>query len=492
MAEVILFRPMETYSKALSIFHPPLGLMYLAAALNKKGYSVKILDTTTNTNWIDELKNTVGEDTLFVGVGVMTGYQIKSALEFAKIMKEIKSVPIVWGGIHPTVLPEQTARHELVDIVVIGEGEETITEIADRLRNGSSLDSIPGIVYKKDNEIIKTAPKNHFLKMDDLAFPDYDMIDIDYYLNAERVIAGPGAQCIDINTDRGCPHRCGFCYNLSFNKRQWRAVSAGKLLEIIEMLVKRYDFNTVNFTSDNFFVDKNRVRDLCLGLIDKKLNIEWVADIRIDTLAGYDDDLLLLMKQSGCRELSFGVESGSDNTLEKIQKDISVEDILKAHEKIVRLGFGAFYLFMIGFPEETRSEAVETLKLMYHMSKNPKFRLNGPSGYVPFPGTPLFHRSAEMGFKPPEDLEGWINVQWYTFKFPWFDRKYQRFLRLAGTVAMAATRSVPNPTIRIIRRYFRLRLWGIIHGIVIGYFDVIVGLAIYRLLKRLGLLKAPA
>lgn len=473
MADVILFRPTEVYSKAIPSHRAPLGLLYLASELTARGFSVKIIDTETTSNWSKALVGAMEETTLLVGIGVMTGHQIGDAIDFAAAVKRIRNVPVVWGGLHPSLLPEETLRHEMVDIVVIGEAEMTLADLAESIRNHDSLEGVRSIVYKQNGEIIHTRPRDNFLEMDKLRLPDYRMVDVEYYANQTRSFMGERKGCLDLNTDRGCPNRCGFCYNLKFNARRWRAMSAEKVLDAIAAMVNRYRIAAINFTSDNFFVNKERVRAIASGLIERKLNIAWHADIRVDTFLQYDDSLLSLIKKSGCAELTFGVESGSDQILQLICKDIRVEDVLRAHARALDFGFRVNYHFMIGFPDETSADIRATSRLIYRLSGQEGITIFGPAIYTPYPGTPLFDRSVQLGFRQPRSLEAWTRYDWNTLpKFPWFSWCYKKYLTEVQYVTSRAITWHDNMDRRWRKAYFRLRLFGISRGLSLLGFDV--------------------
>lgn len=483
MANVILFRPREKYSADLSTKRAPLGLIYLGTALKSKGFSVKLIDCETSKDWRKELHTSLDNETILAGIGVMTGIQIKGALEFSREIKKIKSIPVVWGGLHPSLMPDQTIQHEVVDIIVMGEGEEILVSLAENLRKGASLESIPNIMFKKDGEIIRTSSDNKFLDLDTLERPDFDLVDAEYYASFDRrYYKDKATRCLDLNTDRGCPHRCGFCYNIAFNQRRWRSMSAQKVIDMVDYFVNKYNLNGINFVSDNFFVNKERVKLICEGLIQRNLNVRWNADIRVDTFLKYDDDIIDLMRKSGCDQLTFGLETGSPRMLKLINKDISLQDMLKAHERAANLGINVNYHFVFGFPEETRDEIIETAKLIYHLSESPNVHaVWGPYIYVPYPGTPLFKRCIEMGFNPPSDLEGWL-----TFDFenesvlPWFDKAHKRYMKEVQFICRHASGQPKNPIRWAAKQYFRLRLRGLGHGVNLGGWDIRIGLGIYH------------
>lgn len=473
MADVILFRPTEVYSEAMSSHRAPLGLLYLASEIAARGFSVKIIDTETTKNWEEALGSAMEETTLLAGIGVMTGYQIRGAIDFANAVKRIRQVPVVWGGLHPSLLPEETLRHDAVDIVVIGEGEATLADLAETMRNHDSPDGVCNIVYKRNGEIIHTRPAGHFLKMDNLRLPDYRLVDVEYYANQKRSYMGDRKRCLDLNTDRGCPNRCGFCYNLRYNSRRWRGMSAEKVLDVVAEMVNRYRIDAINFTSDNFFVNKERVRAIAAGLIERKLNLTWQADMRIDTFLYYDDALLSLIKRSGCAELTFGVESGSDKILQLICKDIRVEDVLMAHARALDFGFRVNYHFMIGFPDETAADIKATASLIYKLSKKEGVTLFGPAIYTPYPGTPLFDKSVQLGFRPPKNLEEWTTYDFHSLpNFPWFSWSHKRYLIEVQYVTSRAITWHDNMDRRWRKIYFRSRLFGISHGVSLLGLDI--------------------
>lgn len=464
MTDIILFRPSVN---TIATHRCPLGLVYLATPLVTKGMTVKIIDEEITPDWMNELKNNLNSSTICVGLSVMTGESIRSALKFSKAVKEMSEVPVIWGGIHPSLLPDETIQNEFIDIIVIGEGDKKFSEIVDCIVDGKSLKDTKSIVYKENKEIHHTEKEN-FLDMNQLPIPNYKLIDVEYYKKANKSFFGGTKGYLDLNVDRGCPFRCGFCYNIKFNERKWRAINAEKILDTIEILIKEYNVDAINFVSDNFFVNRSRVLTLCQGLIDRNINITWHADIRIDEFLRYDDNTILLMKKSGCYAMTFGVESGSDRILKLINKDITTEDVLKAHNRAMSFGFTINYHFMIGFPDETKDDMMKTIKLAIMLCRNKNCSIYGPSVYTPYPGTPLFDRCCELGFIPPHCLEDWIYYDWdKTPNLPWFGKDLKNFMMDVVSLCEPAfsLRLRNNPFLSIASSYFNLRLKGLEYGI---------------------------
>lgn len=484
MADVILFRPKESYSDLLGS-RPPLGLLYVAAPLLEAGLSVRLIDTGTCRDWQAALREELTASTVCAGVTVMTGHQIRGALEFARAVRAVRPVPVVWGGLHPSLLPEQTMEHPDVDMVLAGEGEVRFLELVRRLQRGDALDTLPGLFFRRDGQVVATPPVGAFLDMNGLPMPAYDLIDTSHYVARPPAFAPHRQRCIDLNTDRGCPSQCRFCYNLRFNRGRWRAMKAERVLAAIEHVVGRYGLDAVNFVADNFFVDPRRTRAICQGIVDRGLDISWHSDIRIDSFLRYDDELLRLMKASGCTTLTFGVESGSPRVLEQIRKDITVEQVVRADERARRFGFHPHYHFMVGFPDETARDVRHTLRLIARLGRSGRAVIHGPSMFMPYPGTPLFDRCLELGYQPPQDLEQWSRHDWNAVsKLPWFSARYKGYLREVADVGVEAYGGLLDGRAghRLRRGYFRLRFAGLTRGMRLANADIRAARGLKRLL----------
>ncbi len=487
MAEVILFRPDGGYTRKLGARRLPLGLMHIAAPLVKRGISVAIIDGLITSDWREELQTHLGEETVCVGVSVMTGAPIVAALEFSRIVKQQHTAPVIWGGIHPSMLPRQTVEHESIDMVIEGEGEESFLQLVEALRSSGNLDAVPGLYYKKQGQVLQSSQEAHNIDLDNQPFPSYDLIDAESYVPQKLRYLGDCERSIELKTDRGCPYRCAFCYNLNHNKRRWRALSAEVVLDRLETLVHRYDLQGVSFVSDNFFVNKTRVAAVCQGILDRSLDIAWHADIRIDTFLRMDDDLIDLIFRSGCSCLTFGVESGSDRMLSLINKDITVAQVKQAHQRALAKGFMVNYHFMLGLPDETAPDVLKTLNLMAYLARSPKVVIYGPSVYTPYPATPLFDRALELGHKMPQTLEDWIPSDFHEVgDSPWLSPSHRAFVDEAVQVGRVAFGGAwrQSATQRIVRSYARLRYFGFQRGIRLGTIDAKVARLAQSALRR--------
>jgi anaerobic magnesium-protoporphyrin IX monomethyl ester cyclase len=408
----------------------PLGLLHVASPLVQEGYAVRILDMR-----VDDYRSFNVGSPVFVGISCMSGLQIRYGLEFAKkIREEHPSCPIVWGGVHPTLLPEQTAASPYVDIIVRGEGESTITELAGKLGAEQSIADVAGITYKSEEGRIRSNPDGQLVELDEIPVDlPFKLLRLDKYpsLRAGR---------FHIQTSRGCPHRCGYCFNSFFNKRRWRGKSAERVLDEIEYVLEKYpNVKIIDPIDDNFFVDKERVEDICAGMMKRGIDVTWRANCRFDYLCGYDQNFIDLLERSGCTELDFGGETGSERLLSLIAKDITPDQMVKSVENLKKFGssIAVYVSWMSGLPTETDEDLKKTFDLMDKMSEvYPKTQHYGIFVFTPFPA-PLVE-SLGTEFELPQSLDDWGDIDVFHFNPPWHSEKYVKRLQAIAAVTKYA------------------------------------------------------
>jgi len=381
----------------------PMPLLYLSQALREAGFLPQILDMR-----LDHYASIDPQEYLFAGISIITGPQIKHGLECARFLREkYPALPLVWGGIHASLLPEQTLQSPCVDYVVVGEGEETVKELAAALYHGTAVAGIPGLGYKDGGRACLN-PRRGFLDLNAIAIElPYELFKMDRY----------ALEYFPLHTSRGCPYRCGFCYNLAFNQRRWRAKSAERVLAEIDYVVKKFSPRYISFTwEDEFFIDTERVRAIADGILKRGLKIKWDAFCRFNHFYKFDDDFIALLERSGCVALSFGGESGSQRMLDEVvKKDITVEQVVITTTKLAKTGIRQIVSFMSGLPGERQDDMDRTFALMdklYQINRN--IYLNGIMLYTPYPGTDLFKLVREKyAYRMPESLEAWADFGIY-------------------------------------------------------------------------------
>lgn len=411
MPDVILVRPRTTYGS----IYLPWNLLYLAAPLVRDGYSVSIIDQNVEPNWQERLKSELKTKTVCVGTGAFTGKMIEGALHASEIARNA-GVPVVWGGVHASLLPKQTIEHPFVDYVVIGEGEATFEELVDYLsgRKKSSLVEIKGIAWKENGKIHINEPRG-FLKLDELAPTPWELITPHMYLHDR----GPRARrFMDFCSSRGCPFSCGFCYNVGFHKRRWRGMSAEVFFERVKEMVERFQLNGFIFMDDYFFSNMDRIVKFSELLIKHNIKIVWDVQCRLDAFDRLPDETISLFLRAGLWRFQFGVESGNPEIIKMIDKKITLDMAFRAAERIKKFQVAGGFYFMLGFPGETPEQMLDTYKVMEKLKENnPYVILMGPYLYSPYPGTPLFDKAVEAGFKPPSSLEEWADSEGWAEMF---------------------------------------------------------------------------
>jgi len=250
MSEVILFYPKIEERKDHLL---PLSVLLVAAPLVKYGYSVKIIDQRVEKNWKEILLKELRKNPLLVGISALTGRQILYGLQVSQLVKENSNALVVWGGVHPSLLPEQTLQNKFIDIVVIGEGEETLLELANKLKRKEDWSNILGIGYKRNGKI-HINKRREFINLNTQPKIPYNLIDIEKYIAKKSFASGKPGRDVALYTSRGCPHRCAFCYNKEFNKRVWRGESAERVIEHIKYLVNTYKISSFNVQDDEFLL----------------------------------------------------------------------------------------------------------------------------------------------------------------------------------------------------------------------------------------------
>jgi anaerobic magnesium-protoporphyrin IX monomethyl ester cyclase len=407
----------------------PIGLMSLAGFLESRGHIIRVIDARAYPK--DEVNRMLKQqinDADCVGLSVMS-IQVKHALALTQLIKENdRDMPVVWGGIHPTLFPEQTANDPLIDYVIHGEGEYAFLKLLEYLEKGTpELAEIDGLAYK-DKGRVKINKPSPPLDTDELPDLAYHLFDIERYIN-KILFTGKRVRTLSISTSRGCPYRCSFCVNRILVARKWRPLSQERVFNTIDSLVEKYQLNHLYFIDDYFFGKIDRVKQIAEHLAEKDYNLLWEANIRANNFCAsqVDDECLKLLKRSGCYSLRMGAESGSDRVLEILKKDITVENIINAVEECKKHDIIPLCYFMTGIPGETLEEAKMTFSLIVRLYRiYPKIRVIVPGLFRPYPGGELYDECIRLGFKEPKSLREWGDVNLDSDdieKLPWIKDK---------------------------------------------------------------------
>ena len=459
--DVILIYPKTGIDIGATI-GPPHSLLSIAAPVHKAGYNVKIIDQRTDVDWKAHLIDYLGRNPICAGISSMTGTQIYFGIETAKIVRKLTNgkIPIVWGGPHPSTIPEQTLQSEYADVVCIGEGDETFKELVGALAEKRPLSEVKGIAFK-DNGKIVINPSRPLIDVETLLPVPWELIDVEKYIHKDFYIKS-STRSLDIGqTSRGCPFQCGFCSSATIRQRKWRSMSVKKSLENIIGPVKRFNLNAVWIRDDEFYIDSGRSHKICEGIVNSGIKIKWyTSGTRVDTFNRFTDEQIEMLKKSGADTLKFGAESGSNRILELMEKGIHWEDTVKANLRAKKHGIIPAFSLIVGFPTETFDEINQTIDLFIRLKKdNPKAQFEVIGSYTALPGTPLYDLALKMGLKPPQTLEGWSD--WLCdeydlegIKIPWFSYAERKkignlaYMSILANGSLNVIRGIKNDFIR--------------------------------------------
>jgi anaerobic magnesium-protoporphyrin IX monomethyl ester cyclase len=416
--DIVLFSPP---SRMVNHYRPPVGLIYLGGYLTHRDFRVKIIDVPLKEQirdkaFVENLDKTMEDvfqdmlnqfrqiKTKLVGISCYT----PEYFEVTRLAKALKSidpqVKIICGGIHPTFYPQDFFDAESgIDICVLGEGEETLLELLEYFsgKKAMHLADIPGIAYSgtrpEGGKVVVTKPRVVAQDLDQISFPDYSLIDMDYYSNANPyAVRGCFLRSMYILSSRGCPSQCTFCVakKLKAFSSSGRFRSAQSLVQEARMLKERYKIDAFYFIDDLFTVNKDNVIKFCRLLKEEKLGLMWGCSSKVSTL---NEDIVRAMAASGCVQIDFGVERGSDEALLKVKKGINIAMIKKIFRLCHRYGIRTFANMLVNLPGETEQDLKDVISLV----KEIKPEIVSMNIFTPYPGTEIYDQ-APFRFKKEE------------------------------------------------------------------------------------------
>jgi radical SAM superfamily enzyme YgiQ (UPF0313 family) len=388
--KALLINPPLSYSKQGGANSPPLGLLYLAAILEKNNYSAKVLDAAALRLSLEDLRKRFEiEKSDIIGVTATT-LSMPSLIETCRLAREaLPQAKIIIGGFGPTLESEKTlSENNFIDFVIMGEAELTIVQLADYFSGKISFGEVHGIVYRESGQVKRTVPQELILDLDTIPWPAYHLLEPDFYHYSgvhgqHEGIARPNAVMF---ASRGCPHRCLFC---CLQQRRPRFRNPVKVVDEIEFYHKQYGVNSVQIYDDEFIgmsAQQNQwILEICDEIIKRGLDkLGYMVQGRCSRFV--DLEILKKMRKAGFRWIWWGVESGSPKVLKIIQKDITVEDIKQTFSLAKKAGVKSLMFIMVGFPGETEEDVALTAKLIKEV-KPDKIRIHITT---PLPGSKLW------------------------------------------------------------------------------------------------------
>ncbi len=389
--KVLLVQP-----KILSESSFPLGLAYLASSLKSKGFEVfgHDLSLESEESLKDKIKKIKPQLIGFTTIQLNN----KDMLALARELKALSDAKIVFGGPQPTVNPGGCLKGNAIDFAIVGEGEDTIFELAETLDKEGDLSKINGLVYKKGGKIITNNGRSHIDDLDKIPFPDRFVFPVKKYCSGMVSVKTPYTSVV---TSRGCSFKCKYCPSSTIWRGKWRARSPQNVVDEIEELVKVHGIRDVHFEDDNLTVDENHVYGICDELIERDLDVVWECPngIRPESL---NRRLLARMFEAGCRSMALGIESATPEILEEIGRESNLNIVEKIVDDAKKEGIKVCGYFMIGLPGETREMIDETI----HFSRSLNIDTAHYSVFTPLQGSTYDDECLKDIFLSEKKLEG--------------------------------------------------------------------------------------
>lgn len=422
---ILLYYPILNQLNEARFYHWfPYSVLPLAQSLEKAGYHVEIIDRRVQKELFSELSINL-DDVLFVGISVMTGYQLIDGLSIAKRIRELRDdIKIVWGGWHPTILLDETIENPFVDIAVSGRAEAVIIQIANAIQNSHELKNIDGIAYKYNGKIIRTKPRAPTDIIDDVQ--SYErFIDIKKYVDKSDAKVG-------YFSSHGCVYKCAFCCrNLMSNRCQFTETE--KVIDDLKYFKQKHNCSFVYFHDDNFFIYKNRVFDIADQLIKANLNIGWWANVRANIFPTMSESEIDILLKAGLKSIYIGVESGSQEILQLVNKGIKVDDIYKTLERLSKYDIKIELSYMLGLPGDNIDKLKATISQIYELLEiNNRLSFIDFCFFQPYPGTSLYNESLKWGYPQLKGFEEWGNLgtQSELQQIPWLSDQEMKQYKL--------------------------------------------------------------
>ena len=372
--------------EVLETTSPPMNLAYLASSLELDGHEVKIVDSLAmGYGFEDVLREAKAFNPDLVGLTATTP-TVYDAYKMADMIKqELPDAKTVIGGPHVSFMARESLEEcPSLDVVVRGEGEETIRELAEKLEKGRGLKGVRGITYR-DGDLIKENEDRPFIRdIDSIPMPAYHLLPMDRYKMG-------GFSFCTILTSRGCPYDCIFCSSSKLMGKIWRARSVEAVLDELRLLHDKYRVREIEFLDDTFTLNMKRAEAIAEGMVREGLDIGWGCSSRANTMS---ERLAKALRKAGCHSIYVGVESATQKTLDFIKKGITIDQVIRAFRILRETGFNTVATFILGIPGETKELIMKTIRF----AKKLKPTFAQFTIFTPYPGTEAYNMAVREGW----------------------------------------------------------------------------------------------
>jgi anaerobic magnesium-protoporphyrin IX monomethyl ester cyclase len=417
MKRVLLFNPRSANYK------PRIPNSILSIASSIEGiFEYVIVDGNLETDPWETIHRYLSDGSFgYAGITCMPGPQLRQAIPVSKKIKEFfPGIHIIWGGYFPSNQPNSVLNSGFIGFIVNGPGERTFPLLLDALENNKPYELIHNLIYRSGEQLIKTT-KDELYEPDELPALPYDRLNEFYPLRSYLGKTYLGSKTIAYHSSYGCPFKCSFCAVVPIYNARWKGRSAEMVYKDIKYLKERFGGNAIEFHDNNFFVSEKRTVEFSKLIQPEKMI--WWGEGRIDTIDKYTDASLALMRESGCRMIFFGAETGNDEILKKMDKGgtQTAEGIRRFAARMAKFDIIPEYSFVLGTPADTPAQVMKQIDQDIAFIKEIK-QINPRTEiiiyvYSPVPteGSDMYKRVLESGFHFPAKLEDWISPQWENF-----------------------------------------------------------------------------
>jgi len=467
--KIVFFFPAFSSQEATA----PLGILAVSTPLLRAGYEVCIVDSTITPGFQDRVIEEL-RDGLCLAISLVTGPMIRETAQIAKAAKKLfPEKPVILGGWHPSLLPDQTLAAPYVDIVVNGQGEDALLEIVQHIEAGESMKGIPGVGYKEEGKLTFNVPRA-LKPISELPPKAYHLADFDAY---QKVC---GRRWAMYTSSLACPFNCAYCTNDGLYGRKWNALPARQVVEETTDLVSRYGLTLLWVVDDNFLVDRQRAVDIAEGLVRKGIKFDWSIQASTNLVVRFTVEELKLLRRAGLSQIAHGAESGSQKVLHLMNKDFQkIETIYEAANKLTQAGIRPSFNMIFGFPGEGEAERRDSVKLVMNICRQfPKAEF-WTNIFTPYPGAPVMKRAFELGIQTPKTFEGWADYFPRYTTLPWLNGKKHRrvqvmreYMRLAF-IRVPIGRETKHPVNRLIHNAISVSArWRLDHDVFRAPFEL--------------------
>ncbi|MBV9036337.1 MAG: B12-binding domain-containing radical SAM protein [Acidobacteriaceae bacterium] len=460
--KVVFFFPAFSSQEATA----PLGILAVSTPLLRSGYQVKIVDSTITPHFQKRVLEEM-EDALCLAVSLVTGPMIRETAQIARAVKELyPGKPVILGGWHPSLLPDQTLACPHVDIVIKGQGEDALLEVVQHIEAGESLKGIPGVGYKEDGRLVFNAPRP-LKPIRELPPKAYHLADFDAY---QRV---SGRRWAMYTSSLACPFNCAYCTNDGLYGRKWNALDAEQVVEEVTDLVSRYGLTLLWVVDDNFLVDRDRAVKIAEGLVRSGVQFDWSIQASTNLVTRLTVEELKLLRRAGLSQVAHGAESGSPKVLHLMNKDFQkLETIYQAADLLSQAGIRPSFNMIFGFPGESEVERRESIQLVMNVCRRYPMAEFWTNIFTPYPGAPIMQRAFELGIDVPKTFEGWADFFPRHTVLPWLKGEKHKRVQTMREYMRIAFHRIPigvqckHPINRLVHRTISLPArWRLDHNV---------------------------